>query len=46
MTGINMHLNGTERANTEILKGNKEHENTDLTLGKWSEQILELLLGN
>lgn len=29
-----------------ILKGNKEHENTDLTLGKWSKQILYLLLGN
>lgn len=35
-----MYLNSTERANTELLKGNKEHENIDLTLGKWSEQIL------
>lgn len=40
MGGINLRPNGTARDNTETLKGNKERENTDLTLGKWSEQIL------
>lgn len=29
MKGINTYLNGSQRANTEILKGNKEYENID-----------------
>lgn len=39
-TGIKMHLNGTERANATILKGNTKHKNTNLALSELSEQTL------